>query len=80
VEPAHSISGRYPGVTEVQAGSYLVMDTDYLQCCGDFQPALTLLATIISKTDGERLVVDAGFKAISGERGCSSAKSGRGLA
>ena len=76
---SYSISGRYPGVTEVQAGSYLVMDTDYFQCCSDFQPALTLLTTIISKTDGERLVVDAGFKAISGERGLPSAKAVEGV-
>ena len=25
----YSMSGRYPGVTEIQAGSYLFMDTDY---------------------------------------------------
>src|SRR5262249_11377083 len=61
--------GRYPGVTEVQAGSYLVMDTDYRALCSDFQFALSVLATVISKTANERIVVDAGLKAISAERG-----------
>ena len=32
----YSLSGRYPGVTEIQAGSYLLMDTDYQKCCADF--------------------------------------------
>src|SRR5208337_5044715 len=32
----YSISGSHPGVTEVQAGSYLLMDTHYRQCCTDF--------------------------------------------
>jgi D-serine deaminase-like pyridoxal phosphate-dependent protein len=71
---SYSVSGRYPGVTEIQAGSYLVMDTDYLQCCTDFKPALTLLTTVISKTEAERAVVDAGFKTLSGDRGLPSVK------
>jgi D-serine deaminase-like pyridoxal phosphate-dependent protein len=76
---SYRISGRYPGITEIQAGSYLVMDTDYLQCCTDFQLALSLVTTVISKTDGERAVVDAGFKALSGERGLPSVKGIHGV-
>jgi len=71
---SYNISGRYPGVTEIQAGSYLVMDTDYRQCCTEFQLALSLLTTVISKTEGERVVVDAGLKALSAERGMPSVK------
>ena len=70
----YSLSGRYPGVTEIQAGSYLLMDTDYQQCCADFIPALTVLTTVISKTDGERVVTDAGLKALSCERGVPAVK------
>lgn len=70
----YSISGRYPGVTEIQAGSYLLMDTDYRKCCTDFDAALTLLTTVISKTAGERIVVDAGLKALSCERGIPAVK------
>ena len=29
----YSLSGRDPGVTEIQAGSYLLVDTDYRKCC-----------------------------------------------
>jgi D-serine deaminase-like pyridoxal phosphate-dependent protein len=71
----YSLSGCYPGVTEIQAGSYLLMDTDYQQCCADFIPALTLLTTVISKTGGERIVTDAGLKALSCERGVPAVKN-----
>jgi D-serine deaminase-like pyridoxal phosphate-dependent protein len=60
---------RFPGITEFQAGSYLVMDTDYTRTCPDFELALSVLGTIISKTEGERLIADAGLKSISGEHG-----------
>jgi D-serine deaminase-like pyridoxal phosphate-dependent protein len=75
----YSLSGRYPGVTEIQAGSYLLMDTDYQQCCSDFGLALSVLTTVISKTDGERVVTDAGLKALSCERGVPSVKNFSGL-
>jgi len=55
----------FPGVTEVQAGSYLLMDTSYAPCASDFKPALTVLATVISKRPGKTVVADAGIKAIS---------------
>jgi len=76
----YSISGRYPGVTEIQAGSYLLMDTDYRKCGTDFDLALTTLATVLSKTEGERIVVDAGLKSLSCERGIPALKDLPGLA
>lgn len=75
----YSLSGSFPGVTEIQAGSYLLMDTDYQQCCTDFLPALTLLTTVISKTPGERVVTDAGLKSLSCERGVPAPKNLPGL-
>jgi D-serine deaminase-like pyridoxal phosphate-dependent protein len=75
----YSISGRYPGVTEIQAGSYLLMDTDYRQCCTDFDPALSVLTTVLSKTEGERIVVDTGLKSLSCERGVPAVKDLPGL-
>ncbi len=75
----YSIAGAYPGVTENQAGSYLLMDTWYAPVVSDFQVALSVLATVISKTAGERLVVDAGCKVISGERGLPHVKGISGL-
>lgn len=76
----YSTSGRYPGVTEIQAGSYLLFDTDYQKCCTDFTPALSVLTTVISKTKGERIVTDAGLKTLSCERGIPSVKNVPGLA
>jgi len=75
----YSIAGAYPGVTENQAGSYMLMDTWYAPFAPDFQVALSVLVTVISKTAGERLVVDAGCKVISGERGLPSVKGIAGL-
>ena len=75
----YSLYGRYPGVTEVQAGTYLLMDTNYRQCCTDFDLALTVLATVISKADGEHVVVDAGVKTLSCERGIPIVKDLEGL-
>lgn len=69
-----AIAGSYPGVTEIQAGSYLLMGTCYASAAPQFEVALTVLSTVISKTPGDRLVVDAGAKAISGERGLPSVK------
>jgi D-serine deaminase-like pyridoxal phosphate-dependent protein len=65
----YSISGRFPGVTEIQAGSYPLMDTDYRTVCTAFDLALTVLGTVISRTQNERLVLDIGLKEISSERG-----------
>jgi len=75
----YQIAGQYPGVTENQAGSFLLMDTWYAPFAPDFKPALSVLATVISKTPGERVVVDAGVKAISGERGLPTIKGIAGL-
>src|SRR5205809_6899740 len=55
------------------------MDTDYRQCCADFTPALTLLTTVTSKTDGERVVTDARLNALSCERGVPAVKDLPGL-
>lgn len=75
----YHLTPRLPGITEFQAGSYLVMDTDYARTCKDFEPALTVLGTVISKTQGERVVVDAGLKSISGEHGLPVVKAHEGL-
>jgi D-serine deaminase-like pyridoxal phosphate-dependent protein len=75
----HHLTPRFPGITEFQAGSYLVMDTEYANTCKDFERALTVLGTVISKTEGERVVVDAGLKSISGEHGVPVVKAHDGL-
>jgi D-serine deaminase-like pyridoxal phosphate-dependent protein len=68
------ISGAYPGITEIQAGSYLLMDGIYAQRGSLFRPSLTVLATVVSRPEPRRAVLDCGVKALSGERGLSVLK------
>ena len=75
----HHLTPKFPDITEFQAGSYLVMDTEYTNTCNDFERALTVLGTVISKTEGKRVVVDAGLKSISGEHGVPVVKTHDGL-
>jgi D-serine deaminase-like pyridoxal phosphate-dependent protein len=75
----YSVVGQYPGITEHQAGAYLLMDRWYAPFAPDFSPALSVLSTVISKTGDRRIVADAGVKAISGERGPCSVKGNAAL-
>lgn len=59
-------------VTEIQPGSYSVMDVEYLtigsksneQAFTTFRPAMTLLTTVISSNRNEHVTVDAGTKSL----------------
>jgi D-serine deaminase-like pyridoxal phosphate-dependent protein len=64
----HDISGVAPGVTEIQAGSYVFMDGTYQKVRGEFQPALTILTTVLRRR-GRMLITDCGMKALSQEFG-----------
>ena len=58
------------GVTEVQPGSFIFMDTDYRNALGSvYANALTILSTVISRPTPERVVVDAGLKSLSIDSG-----------
>ena len=61
----YNITGDFPGVNEVQAGSYLLMDAAYRRVLQDFDVAGTVLASVISHVDADRAVLDSGMKAIS---------------
>lgn len=63
------------GLTELQAGSYCLMDLDYRRIGGregdlftDFEMALTVLATVVSVPAPDRAIVDAGLKAFATDR------------
>lgn len=75
----YAITATFPGTTESQAGSYLLMDTWYQPFAPEFQPALSVLATVISNTSDRRIVANAGVKAISTERGLPLVKGKQGL-
>jgi D-serine deaminase-like pyridoxal phosphate-dependent protein len=70
----YAVSGQYPGVTEIQAGSYLLMDNIYVSRGAPFQRSLTVLATVISTRGRDHAVLDCGVKAVSGERGLPTLK------
>lgn len=65
----YAVAGDYAGITEIQAGSYLLMDNIYVSRRAPFQRSLTVLATVISTRGRERAILDCGVKAVSGERG-----------
>ena len=55
------------GVSEIQPGSYVVMDQEYLDIDykdNPFVPAMTMLTTVISANHPEHVTVDAGTKAM----------------
>jgi 3-hydroxy-D-aspartate aldolase len=58
-----------PAVTEIQAGSYVMMDLAYRRIGIDFHHAMTILATVVSANHNAFVTVDAGFKAFATDRG-----------
>jgi D-serine deaminase-like pyridoxal phosphate-dependent protein len=75
----YDMTGRHPGVTEVEAGSYILMDTKYQEIGLPFRSALTLLATVISVPVPGRAVIDAGKKVITSEFGLPEVLSPGGM-
>ena len=63
---------KVKGFTDVQIGSYLFMDCQYIEIGGsknetqydDFEPSLTVMSTIINSNYPGRLVTDSGAKAL----------------
>lgn len=50
-------------ITEIQAGTYVLMDTEYASMNPGFEHALTVEATVISRA-GARVILDAGSKSL----------------
>lgn len=65
----HAIDADIPGITEIQAGSYVVMDRDYRDAGIDYANALTILATIISRPVPGRAIADVGMKGMTTDHG-----------
>lgn len=71
----YNIDSALAGMTELQVGSYALMDVDYRAIGGrdgavydDFRCALHVLATVISKNHDDIATVDAGLKALATDR------------
>jgi D-serine deaminase-like pyridoxal phosphate-dependent protein len=68
----HEIDCTIPDLTDLQVGSYTMMDADYLNIGSsqnpsrfeNFPPALTLLTTVVSANHPDYVTVDAGLKAL----------------
>jgi len=63
------IDTAVPDLTELQAGSYVLMDLAYRREGLDFEQALTVMATVVSANHAGFVSVDAGYKAFSTDRG-----------
>jgi D-serine deaminase-like pyridoxal phosphate-dependent protein len=61
------ITGANPRITEIHAGSYIFSDAFHRNLVPGFDPALTVLATVIS-ADGQMAVLDCGRKSIGIDR------------
>ncbi|KAF2798521.1 hypothetical protein K505DRAFT_321808 [Melanomma pulvis-pyrius CBS 109.77] len=65
-----------PGVTEVQPGSFLFMDTDYRNAVGSFYSnSLSILATVISKQAPKCITIDTGLKSLTTDSGFAECKT-----
>jgi len=68
----YEIDCKIPELTDLQVGSYTMMDAEYLSIGSSqnpshfekFPPALTLLTTVISRNHSDFVTVDAGLKAL----------------
>jgi D-serine deaminase-like pyridoxal phosphate-dependent protein len=68
----YNVDTEIKGLTELQAGSFVFMDTLYREIGGkknpttfdDFGPALTVLTTVVSKRHAGQCTIDAGNKAL----------------
>jgi len=71
----YDIDVELSGLTELQSGSYCVMDIDYRKIGakagavnGDFEMALTVITTVVSVPTADRAMVDGGLKAFSTDK------------
>jgi D-serine deaminase-like pyridoxal phosphate-dependent protein len=65
----YDVGGRFPGITEIQVGSYATMDGRYRQVGVPFKPALSVLTTVISTPQAGVAITDAGVKSLTIEFG-----------
>ena len=62
--PTYKYAGSYPGITEIQPGTYVFMDHHYAPMLPEFEITLTILTTIISKPIKRMATLDMGSKSV----------------
>jgi D-serine deaminase-like pyridoxal phosphate-dependent protein len=72
----HDMTGIHPRVTELQAGSYTLMDAAYAPLSPKFKPALSIMATVTSR-HGSEAVLDCGTKVVAIDLALPLAKDAR---
>lgn len=59
----YDMTGAHGCVTELQAGTYVVMDATYARLAPAFRPALTVMATVVSR-QRQTAILDCGTKVV----------------
>jgi len=62
-------TGMFPGVTEIQAGSYATMDAKYRSVGLPFENALTILSRVVGLRGDDVAITDGGLKTMTSEFG-----------
>ncbi len=65
----YDLTGTCDGVDELQAGSYACMDWWYGDIRPEFQQAMSILATVVSRPNPARIIIDVGRKGTGSEWG-----------
>ncbi len=73
------ISGAIEGITEIQAGTYVLMDNTYLYDDLPFELAFAIHTTVLSRPRPEQCAADAGLKAMASDHGVPAIEPGPGL-
>jgi D-serine deaminase-like pyridoxal phosphate-dependent protein len=66
---SYDIDSTVEEITEIQAGSYALMDSDYARLGMPFEHALSVLGTVVSRAVPERCVADCGHKSCTKDHG-----------
>lgn len=67
-----------PGVTELQPGSFIFMDTDYRNAVGTFYSnSFTILSTVVSKQGERAVTIDSGLKSLTTDSGLAECRDPR---
>jgi len=74
-----SIAAEYPGITQIEAGTYALMDLHHKLDGVPFNYALTVLTTVISRPSADRAIIDGGVKTFSETEGFPKAKDMTGI-
>jgi D-serine deaminase-like pyridoxal phosphate-dependent protein len=65
----YDITGAMEGITEIQPGTYALMDSTYTYDDLPFEQAFTVLGTVMSRPRPEQIAADCGHKACSIDHG-----------